>query len=305
MKEYVEFRIIMKYAHLLFKEDEGVNLGDTVKKVKIDPTLPIYKEIGKMQTYVREKYDDLFFSSYKYRRIYTEKELNSAKWFRMTCTRHFEPAGEECGTIYDEGAACPICGAGAKQISPLKLKRSTIPRADMAVTIAWGEEAVVSEKFVEMVREKHLIGMDFEPVIGAGEQGRRLNYYQIRPQNYFDLSKETIFGINPFDFSGESPSYTWEYLNPNGTKVRKTFPPKIHKCLNGDNMGLNILSEAHVKSDRRLEELDFFASRQTVGGRMGLIRPYHLLFCSNRMMKLIKEYKLKGFKFEVAHIVDE
>ena len=32
---------------------------------------------------------------------------------------------------------------------------------------------------------------------------------------------------------------------------------------------------------------------------------HHLFFCSNRMMRLIKENNLKGFKFEVAHIVDE
>ena len=34
-------------------------------------------------------------------------------------------------------------------------------------------------------------------------------------------------------------------------------------------------------------------------------RPTHLLFCSNRMMRLIKENKLKGFEFEVAHIVED
>ena len=70
-------------------------------------------------------------------------------------------------------------------------------------------------------------------------------------------------------------------------------------------MGLCLLSEAYIKSDPVLKDLDFFASRQTVGGRGGLIRQHHLFFCSNRMMKLIKENNLKGFKFEVAHIVDE
>lgn len=258
-----------------------------------------------MQSYIRDKYNDLFFSYYEYKRIYTEAELNNAKWFLMTCTRHFEPTGEECGTIYDEGAACPICGAGAKQLSPLKLERSRIPKADIAQTIAGGEEIIVSERFVEMVRENNFSGMEFESVFGAGKQGRSLNYYQIHPQHYLDFSKKTVFGKNPFDLSGESPSYTWEYLKLDGRMVRETFPPKIHKCPNGDNMGLNILSEAYLKSDQVLQGLDFFASKQTMGARMGLIRPTHLLFCSNRMMKLIKKNKLKGFKFEVAHIENE
>lgn len=304
MKEYIEFRIIMKYAHLLFKEDEGVNLGDSVKIIKIEKSDPRFKEIGEIQKKARLQHE-LFYSSYEYKRVYSKEELQNAKFFRIIQTRLFEPAGEECGTIYDESTACPICGAGAQQKSPLKLKKSSIPHADIATTIASGQEDIASENFVKLVRDNKLTGIDFSPVINYVKEEQITNYYQIRPLRYLDFSKETVFGQNPFDLSGESPSFTWEYLKPDGSKIREKYPPKIYKCPNGDNMGLNILSEAYIKSIPELGTLDFFASRQTVGGRMGLIRPYHLLFCSNRMMRLIKENKLKGFKFEVAHIVDE
>lgn len=277
MKEIVEFRIIMRYAHLLFRDDEGTNLGDSVKVVRIDKNDPRFNAIGELQKKALEN-NTIFYSCYEYKRFYSEAEITNAKWFQMFQTRHFEPSGEECGTVYDESSACPICGSGAKQLSPLKLKRSSIPKADMAVTIAWGDETVVSERFVNLVKDNSLKGMDFEPVISSANRGQKLNYYQIRPQFYLDFSKKTVSGKDPFHLSGG--------------------------CPNGDNIP-DILSEAYIRSNPVLEDLDFFASRQTVEGRVGVIRPSRLFFCSNRMMRLIKENNLKGFKFEVAHIVDE
>ena len=277
MKEFVEFRINMEYAHLLFRDDEGTNLGDTVKVVRIEKNDPRFNVIGELQKKAREK-NDLFFSCFEYKRSYTETEINNAEWFQMFQTRHFEPSGEE---------------------------RSSIPKADMAVTIAWGDEKVVSERFVNLVRDNNLKGMDFEPVISSANRGQKLNYYQVRPQYYLDFSKKTVFGRTPFDLSGKVPGYTLEGVQPDGTLVKKVIPPEIYKCPNGDNMGLCLLTEAYIKSDSVLNGLDFFASKQTIGGRRGVIRQDHLFFCSNRMMRLIKENNLKGFKFEVAHIVDE
>ena len=304
MKELVEFRIIMRYAHLLFRDDEGTNLGDSVKVVRIDKNDPRFNAIGELQKKAREN-NALFFTCFDYKRSYTETEINNAEWFLMFRTRHFEPTGEECGTIYDESSACPICGSGAKQLSPLKLKRSSIPKADMAESIAWGDETIVSERFVNMVKDNNLKGMDFEPVISSANRGQKLNYYQVRPQCYLDFSKKTVFGQTPFNLSGKVPGCTLEGVQPDGTLVKKVIPPEIYKCPNGDNMGLRILSEVYIKTSPILDDLDFFASKQTVGGRGGVIRQHHLFFCSNRMMRLIKENNLKGFKFEVAHIVDE
>ncbi len=120
-----------------------------------------------------------------------------------------------------------------------------------------------------------------------------------------DISPRTVFGINPFDLSEVDPPRTFTRWRKDGTMYKENFPGKIYKCPNGDNMGLNLLSEAYIKSSTILDGLDFFASRQTVGTRQGVIRPRHLLFCSNRMMRLIKENGLKGFQFEKAHVENE
>ena len=78
MKEYIEFRILKEYAHLLFKENEGSCLGETVRKIKIDPTLPMFKKIGELQKEARSKHD-FFFTCFEYKRLYTEEEINNAK----------------------------------------------------------------------------------------------------------------------------------------------------------------------------------------------------------------------------------
>lgn len=52
MKELLELRVNYKYAHLVFKEDEGVNLGDfqgySVKVVKIDTSSAVFEKVGQV-----------------------------------------------------------------------------------------------------------------------------------------------------------------------------------------------------------------------------------------------------------------
>ena len=303
MQEFIVIRVSSELKYAFFAFHRGRNLGG-VWELEIDTsrkwfawTRFIYNALRKVGIY-------LFFGC-QYKRIYSEEEIRNSKFFRIKPTCIFEPTGEESGTIYDESSACPVCGSGAKLISPLKLKKSKVPRSDMAMTITRGDEVIVSEKFIEMVRENNLSGIEFNPVYSAGKNGKKLNCFQIRPQNYFDISEKTVFGVNPFDLSGKCSSSTTWSMRKDGSMYKVHYPMEVYKCPNGDNLGLNIVSEAFIKADAALDGLDFFASRQTVGVRRGLLRPSPLFFCSNRMMRLIQENHLKGIEFEVAHIVDE
>ena len=139
MKEYLELRILRKFASPLFGENEGVNLSDLAKKVIIDTSMPIMEDIRKHSEYVR-KSGGLLFVGWKYHREYTTEEIENAEFFQIRPQRFFEPSAEECGTVYDETKACPICKSGAIQLSTLRLKQSSIPRSDLAMTIAAGEE---------------------------------------------------------------------------------------------------------------------------------------------------------------------
>lgn len=296
MKEYVEFRLEKEYAQHLFKEDEGVDIPDSsLKIVKVETSDPRFEAIGKLEL---RRSKGLVFTSYEYKRVYTDEEMRKARFFKMD-PFPFTMAGEECGTKYDESTACPLCRSGAKMITPLKIRANRIPKKDFSIAMGWGEEVIVSSRFKQLVEENGLTGMRFAPVYSGK---RETGYYQLIPIHYFDVSPKTKFGSNPF----KDAEYEMDPIYAKNSYGKVIGYEKIYyRCPNGDNLGLNILSEAYVKASPLMDGLDFFASRQTYGARMGYFRPNHLMFCSNRMMRIIKENKLKGFDFEVAHIVEE
>ena len=303
MREFFAIRIDSKWKHLFYPFHKGRHLED-VWSLDIDTSGNWFRWTRFLYRVLHKLGMPLFYG-WQYKRFYSKEEIRNSRFFQIFPSRIFEPEGEECGTIYDDSTSCPLCGSGAKQLSPLILKRYSIPRADMAMTIADGDEIIVSERFVKIVKEQGLSGMIFLPVYSALKEGHKIKYYQISSRYYMDISPRTVFGINPFDLSEVDPPRTFTRWRKDGTMYKENFPGKIYKCPNGDNMGLNLLSEAYIKSSTILDGLDFFASRQTVGTRQGVIRPRHLLFCSNRMMRLIKENGLKGFQFEKAHVENE
>lgn len=278
MKETLELRINYDYASLLFKADEGKNLGASVKVVELSKEDSRYDQIPVIENQVQKKYDSSFFFGWEIKRKYGKKELEAAPLLHMKIKTTFEPAGEECGTLYDETTACEICGANRKQISPLTLKKGSIPKKDIARTIAG--EVVVSEKFAEAFKQRGLKGAALEPVVfGKAASG----YYQLIAATEVDLSQNTVAGINPFDLSIGSEG-------------------EVYKCKEGHTIGLNLLSEPHVLNSPSIKEHDFFASKQMIGVKRGLLRPEPLYLCSQEFKKMVLEEKLKGFDFEIAHI---
>ena len=289
MKEILELRVNFKYAPLLFKDDEGVNLGGnsiygpSIKVVKVDTGTSLWIDVCKVSKLVYEKYKECFFYGWEYQRKYTTKELAEAKLFQMNVRKYFEPAGEECGTIYDESCACRICGSGRKQASPLRLKKGRfLNNRDVAITI--GNEIVVTKRFVEVMRDNGIKGIKWGPVY-VGEKLSEDCFQLMVEGEKLELSEQTKFGVNPYDFSESSKT-------------------EVFKCPNKDNWGLNILSEAYVKEKASLSDADFFISRQTYGMKSGYLNPAHLLFCSPKLYHVIKDNGLKGFNFEVAHVVE-
>jgi hypothetical protein len=278
MKETLELRINYDYASLLFKADEGKNLGTSVKVVELSKEDPRYDQIPVIENHVRNKYDRGFFFGWEIKRKYGKKELEAAPLLHMKIKTTFDPAGEESGTVYDETTACEICGANRKQVSPLKLKKGSIPKKDIARTIAG--EIVVSEKFADVFKKRGLKGAILEPVLF--EKGTS-NYYQLVASSEVELSQNTFAGINPFDLSTGSKG-------------------EIYKCPKGHTIGLNLLSEAYALNSQSIGKYDFFESKQKIGVKRGLLRPEPLYLCSPAFRKMVEEEKLKGFDFEIAHI---
>lgn len=273
MKETYEFRIFDDNYHLL-NTDKGKYNG-AVYVLHISKTDPLFQKIGEIDQKLRKWNKDCLLGFWRISRKYTPKELAEAELFRMRIKTAFEPVGEECGTLYDETVACPICGAHRKQVGQLCLKRGTIPRKDMARTIAG--EVVVSEKFMNFVKKRDIKGLQFLPT-------NVKSYYQPVFMAEIELSPQTIVGVNPFDLSTSCEG-------------------EIYKCPQGDTIGLNLLSETYVCNNPLIEKNDFFVSKQHIGVNRGVLRPEPLYFCSPKFRQMVLEEKLKGFEFEIAHIV--
>lgn len=279
MKETLELRLNLDFAHLLFKDDEGKKIDNLIKIVELAKDDPRFEIIPSIVKDIQEMYNKAFFFGWKIKRIYSNNEFNSAALIHLKVVSTFEPAGEECGTLYDEEKSCPICGFGRIQKGFLQLKKGSVPSKDIARTISG--ELVVSRKFVDAFYKYGLSGCCFNPVKFKNED---FGYFQIIPTSpTLDLSLKTVVGINPFDFSENCDN-------------------EIYKCPHGHSVGLNLISEPHVLKSEHVNGFDFFVTKQCIGVKRGLLRPEPLTLCSLLFKKMIDNEKLKGFEFEICHI---
>lgn len=282
MKEVYEFRVKEEYADRLFESAEGKKLGIVVKirKILLSSDDPKFKRIGELNAELKKISDDYFFLGWTVNRSYTLGEIKGAELFLLRINAVFEPAGEECGTQYDESSACKYCKAGARQVSPLFLNWKQIPKnKDIAKTIAG--EIVVSRRVVELFQEHKFTGAEFLPVRHRpSSSAESKDWSQLIVKSCATtVTSKTRAGVNPFDEDSEG-----EY-----------------RCPLGDLIGLSRLSEVWINGSTYSGE-DVLASRQFVGHRMGLLRPERFIFVSPRLYQAILNENLRGFNFEIAHI---
>ena len=291
MKEKIEFRVFKKFAHLLFSDDEGKDVGTIVKKIIIDRNSPKVKQIGEIDKRLWIDKNEMFYAAWGIIRKYSHIELSNSPILHLKIRKRLEMDGIEYGTIYDETAACPICGANRKQLSELHLRKGNwMGKHDIAMTLAG--DVIVSKKFKDFVNQNNLYGLSFMPLYTGNTLSE--DYFQLSFTEELTVSTHTRFGVDIFGNNHEIV---------NGVRVCLSSDPA--KCPNGDNMGLNILSEIYIKKATIPANADFIVSKQTYGGKGGLFHPYHMYFCSQRAMQLMKENGIKGFDYEVTHLVDE
>lgn len=281
MREVCEFRVVEDFAAKLFAENEGKKLGDTVRKVELATDDPRFDRIGQLQRETRATTGRSFFHGWILRRRYTNPELAAADCFRWSVTTAFEPAGEECGTQYDESKACPKCGAGAKQASDLFLDWKQIPKGkDISRTIAG--EIIVSKRLVELFRQQGITGAEFRAVRQSpASSAKSKDWFQLTVQSAeAEIVPPTRAGIDPFDDDAKGEC----------------------RCPQGDLIGLNVLSEVSVKAATR-GDADIVCTRQFIGARRGLLRPERIILISPKVWRLLESEKLKGWQVEVARLV--
>lgn len=179
MREIAEFRVVEEFASQLFTNSEGKKLGDSIRKVELPTNVSKFKQIGELQKKIDATLGRSFFHGWDVYRYYTKDEMASAACFQLSILAVFEPAGEECGTKYDESTACPKCGTGAVQVSDLYLDMRKIPKnKHIACTIA--DEVIVSQWLAERMTDANLTGFELRPV-------RHKAFYEDDPINLYQL----------------------------------------------------------------------------------------------------------------------
>ncbi len=288
MEELIELRVSEKHANLVFRDDEGQLLGSGItRKVVIRSDDPRIPKIVELQEELRTHHETLFGGA-GFIRKYSAAELNSAEILNMGISRLFEPAGVDCGTVYDDAAACQVCGAGAPQVSELFLKLGSIPKSkDCAGSIAMVED-VVSQRFFDLVQENAVTGVKLPEVRPRPTHRSRSRESAAAARKWYqfvvtsapvDIVPPTRFGRIPF----------WE-LGP--------------ECPLGHYTGLWPLTEVTV--DRAgWDGSDIFRSKQLFGVRGRILRPFPFVLITQRVYRLIVKSGMRGFKFHVAHFADQ
>lgn len=280
MRESIEFRIPEEHASRWLGKHDGVSLGGSVRKLDVEKDDPRMQIIAEADLALKRQ-GRAFFTSWRQRRTYTKAELDAALLFRLKVTAIFEPAGELCGTKYDDLTACERCGAGAEQVGPLILDVRRIPKGkSFAKTIAG--EIVVAQHVADLFEEHGVTGAQFHPVRAKGAKDLQPTGWRqlVVVSTGAEMAAPTRVGVDPFD------------QDPGGEC----------RCSFGDLLGLNLLSEVSVRSSSVGDE-DIVGSRQFVGARRGLLRPERIVLISPKVRRLIASGKLNGCEIEVAHLV--
>jgi hypothetical protein len=249
-------------------------------EVRVLPNSAEFEEIRRFITARREQGLPGFtnFTIGRYLRKYSKTELMNAEVLRLVITPHFEPCGEECGTMYE--TLCAHCNWG-RQISDLVLDLRQAPQhKDISETIAW-VEWIVSSRFLRAFSENKLTGAEFHPVFDLRnpiKQSRE--WQQLRVTGIAgELASLMKLGKDPF-----SPSQvSW-------------------RCPLGHTVVAQFLSELFLRRDA-WDGSDIAITNALFGQGRNLLRPTPLICISQRMYRALLQEGLKGFTFEVAHLV--
>lgn len=339
MRETIEFRLPEESARRVLAPSDGTTLGGSVRKIVLEPSDARFARIRDADAAMRADGRALF-TSWKVHRLYRPSELDDAAALRLMLQKVFEPAGEECGTEYDEASACPVCGAGARQVGELRLDVRRIPKnTDLARSIA--DEWVVSQRFAEILVDEGFSGFELALVSHAAAPDTESIDLQASRKGLRLLERAEAAGHRPGsgdywvwlnrreqravldDIRSESSTASarrktaarlpvWHQLKIVAKPVPLCGPTKFgidvfdddeegrYRCPLGHVAGLNLLSEVHA--DTVELPADFAITRKLVGERIGLLRPAPLLLVSQRVRTALVEADIKGYGLEAVHL---
>jgi hypothetical protein len=210
-------------------------------------------------------------------RKYSHMELERADAVILTISKHFEPCGQECGTVYR--TLCKACNKGEQQ-SQLRLKLRKAPRnTDFASTIAQ-TEWIVSRRFAQVFKREKITGADLGPVIEIDSSEMSSEWFQLRITGTAGaLARQTKLGMDLFSRGGVA----W-------------------RCPRGHSIVGTLLSEVHLNKST-WEATDFAVTGILFGQGRNLVRPTPLIVISGRAYRAMRSAGLRGYSCEIARLV--
>jgi hypothetical protein len=159
VKTEIEYRISEEHARSVFGVHEGRRISEGIRLIKLDVDDPRWEILAQLYWTQKRK----GFYSWRIKRRYSAAETRAAKLHLFQIRATILPSGEECGTVYDDGQMCPLCGCGRVQVSPLRLRLGRMPkRAEIAQS--WGGETIVSARVVRLLIDSEIMGFGLGPV---------------------------------------------------------------------------------------------------------------------------------------------
>jgi hypothetical protein len=253
--------------------------GTECVEVRVPSNSPEFDEIREF-IITRRRQQVRGFSAFTlgwYLRKYTKKQLLDAEILLLNPVSHFEPSGEECGTVYE--TLCEHCNWG-RQISDLVLDLRRVPQhKDISETIA-SVEWIISSRFAHTFAENEFRGAEFQPVFDLRSPLKRSdNWNQLKITGAAgSIAGATKMGRDPFS------------------------PAEIEwQCPLGHSMVTQFLSEIHLERNE-WDGSDIAITVALFGQGRNLLRPVPLIFISQRMYRAMNAAGLTGFSLEVAHL---
>jgi hypothetical protein len=272
MKETLELRVDEEAAGRVFAADEGERMGH-VRKVMLAPGDPRLPVIENLQDELRGE-GGRFFGWWYHHRRYTPTELRNASALVLMIGWTSALDGEVAGTVYDTASQCPLCGAGRRKLSPLRLHFGKLPRVNDIIRAGSGE-FVVSQHFVDAYHSAGGTGAAFTPVEFRRllRKGTPTWYEMTSTAEPVSMRGGTLFASSPFPDTARDQHY---------------------ECPLGDTVGLRRISELHLVGSDALDA-DVVETRESVGSQ-----PHRELLLSGRLRQRLLDARVRGLKFEIA-----
>ena len=260
---------------------QGTGFPAVTRQVIVDANDPLVEEI-KEKVLASERWGESLFCFVNPDYYYNKEELDRATLLRFRPTVLVKTYGQRYGTDYDDSNACPKCGAGRVQRSPLILDPRYLKKKkkDLLVTTT-ADEWIVSARLANLLREFASQNCTLAPIQDL--QGNTMG-------EWFQLKVLTMFG------SAVPPTrFGLDYFHPEDTKGEYVCP---HHCLSG----LNLLSELYVKPQPD-EWPALSITKNRVGRKDGWIVPAPFLLVTRSFADVLLENKTRGFGLDIVHVV--